>query len=868
MQTEMNDKLIPIWSQVLGVDTIDHKDNFFSLGGHSLLAIELLHRIEEQFLIRLNMQDIVESPTVNELASRILQQTTAPKRSERIFALSGHNSYPLTLNQKQVWSLNVLYPDSPAHHISTLLRIGRNVNEEAARKAIHYIGKRQEALRTSFNVQNGQPVQEIHPEFNLKVPFIDIEEKNLIQLATQEIRRPFKLNEHPLIRIIFYRIAPDNYAMFFMAHHIIWDGISNTLFFHEFNHCYQAFLEDRDPDLPPLKMSLKEYALNEMEYLHGADFLEQTAEWKKILKGPLPTLNLPGGLVRPAKIRNDISTYFFEIGKDKLLQLESYAQAKHLSVYHVLMTVYNVTLANITGTLDLIVGTPVHGRHHRDIRKAFGYFSNFLPVRSQLNADLSFKENISIILESLKNAFYNQQVPLDVLIREAGQTLYQTLFLYLDVTKELDVFEELKFEQIKIDRQAGHSDIDFYLYKSRSKIEIYVEYKKDLYSEDPIEHLVKVFNNVLDSILVNDEQPLPALGVKFTMPRASNLKDKIKRFNKSSAIPQTQLHQDIAEIWKEALNLDEIGVEENFFDLGGHSILAVEIFNQINERYQIDLPLASIIEGITINGLVEKIQQEMSEQKLPDFSLFKHVVPLRVGTNAKNLFCFHGVGGNILNYYRLTDFVGELSFYGIQSAGVTSDTPLPQTIEEMASLYIEEIKLLSPKGPYHLAGGSMGGLLALEVAQQLKRSGDQVSALIMFDTFGPNRETTDTDADKKNFFTRCLDSLQGRSDRFIKKIQFRYYQFINKAPPLELRFFRVQENNLLAMNRYQVKPYDDSVILIRAPKKRRGTYADPKLGWEGTLTGEFEIIEVDGSHEKLIENPSFVRSFQSVVSKL
>lgn len=862
------EKLSSIWKEVLDVSDISGDDNFFSLGGHSLLAMELLNAIEDKFLLRLNMHDIVESPSIIALSQLIQERKNLEDTlGLNLQSFQDGGCYPLTLNQKQVWSLNALNPGSLTHNLSTALRIKRPLCENTINNALNYIVDRQDVLKTRFKIVNGAPVQEIVQDLNYQISFIDIKEDELLSTLHGLMKKPFNLKNDPLMRIQFFRLAPDEYIFFFMVHHIIWDGLSNTMFFHEFNHCYEAFLEGKRPGLPPVKKTLKEYALKEAEYLSSEEIKGQKEEWRKLLHAPLPRLNLPTDFPRKEPLSNEVKTYLFEIQGDLFHELEEYAKKKHLSLYNVLITAYQITLSALSGNLDIIIGTPVHGRHQRDTRQTFGYFINTLPIRTKLASGLSFLDNLKLVMETLKNAFYNQNVPIDLIIRTAfensgyKEALFQTLFIYLDVTKELDLFKDLKYEQVKINRPAGHTEIDFYLYKSRNKIEVAVEYKKDLFLESSIERLSQKFLEIIKSFLANENVKLSALGVKPSdaNPPSPEVKSAPK---KRGSLRPGETSRFVMDLWKEVLGIELIDPDENFFDYGGHSILAIEIFTRINDHFHLELSLSSIFEGLTVNSLSELIEQELKQVSPPHLLDLKCTVLMnRPSFHWTPLFCFHGVGGNILNYYPLSELSETRPFFGIQSPGVTQAKLTPLTLSEMAKVYKEEIQLIQPQGPYILAGGSMGGMVALEVALQLKQEGQTVSHLIMFDTFGP-----DLEAIQEPFFS--FRKVRERFASLRKSLMIKYYHFKKKPLPGHLRFFEVERNNALALKNYRPRPYHGNLTLIRAPLASRGHYADPYLGWKNTITGNIQVIEVQGQHENLIEGMSFTASFKKVLEDL
>ena len=185
----------------------------------------------------------------------------------------------------------------------------------------------------------------------------------------------------------------------------------------------------------------------------------------------------------------------------------------------------------------------------------------------------------------------------------------------------------------------------------------------------------------------------------------------------------------LTKIWQELLGVGSIGLHENYFDLGGDSSLAVQLFSRIASVFKVQLPLATLFDAPTIAELAEVLHREVSA---PQWS---PLVAIQPSGSRPPFFCMHGAGGNVLIYRDLSRYLGaDQPFYGLQSQGLDG-TSLPLgTIEEMAALYVNEIRKVSPHGPYFLGGYCMGGTVAYEVAQQLCAQGEEIGLLALFDT--------------------------------------------------------------------------------------------------------------------------------------
>jgi pimeloyl-ACP methyl ester carboxylesterase len=306
-------------------------------------------------------------------------------------------------------------------------------------------------------------------------------------------------------------------------------------------------------------------------------------------------------------------------------------------------------------------------------------------------------------------------------------------------------------------------------------------------------------------------------------------------------------------------------VKDNFFEIGGHSLLAVQLFTKINDLYKVNIKLAALFQYPTINQLASFIKSELNIKSTDissvqnhsnnyDSKIFQSLVPIRTSGSDLPIFMFHSVGGNVLNYVKLAIGIDDTHpIYGLQSRGVDGFSAMDNSIEDMASAYILEMKLISPKGPYILCGGSMGGSIAVEVAIQLEAMGDKIQKLIIFDTFGPNIDIKKLKDEGNNFFKNIKTSLYYRSMTIINKIRTTLLKGFGVSIPHSIRYFNIEMNNYKALWKYKPGVYRGDLILFRAPIDSSGWYSDPLMGWKGTIQGHIKTILLEGGHSDFVE---------------
>lgn len=352
-----------------------------------------------------------------------------------------------------------------------------------------------------------------------------------------------------------------------------------------------------------------------------------------------------------------------------------------------------------------------------------------------------------------------------------------------------------------------------------------------------------------------------------------------------SATPRKDLERELCGIWQRLLQREHVGIHDNFFDLGGYSLLAVRMFAGMREQHGVDLPLSVLIERPTVAQLAEALRAGVEASRAdagspakarPGGQTHGSLVELRAGGSATPVFFVHAVGGNVLNYLPLARaLAADRPVYGLQSAGLDGvDSPL-DTIDAMADRYVAGIRSVWPSGPYLLAGGSMGGLIALEIARRLREQGEDIGLLAMFDTYGPDMPNRSGESPWRPHrwwsLYRRLDA--GQRAHLWRRIGFRLWrlpwmrmrQWLGRGRsgvPQELRIHQVEQANYAALAAYRPRSYPGRITLFSAGQSRVGD--DHSRGWQSFVAG-VDVVELDGRHDNIIEQPDLPQLFRRCV---
>ncbi len=325
--------------------------------------------------------------------------------------------------------------------------------------------------------------------------------------------------------------------------------------------------------------------------------------------------------------------------------------------------------------------------------------------------------------------------------------------------------------------------------------------------------------------------------------------------------PKGEVERTLAGIWQELLGLEQVRIDDNFFDLGGSSLIALRLFAQIEKKFARKLPLATLLEAPTVKQLAGVLEREEST------AAWSPLVAIQSNGSRPPFFCIHGAGGNILNYRDLAHHLGtDQPVYGLQSQGLDGEQPLHTRIEDMAAHYLKEIQAVQPEGPYFLGGYCMGGTVALEIAQQLHAQGQKVALLALPETY--------------NWANIKAQSFLDDVYYYIQKIEFHWRNFLLLPSKEKLIFIKEKANvakgrrkvwfgmitsitrnkfhlddgqhlslsqlwetNDRAAANYVPEPYLGRITQF-LPIKQYARYDGPELGWDKLAAGGVEIYKL------------------------
>ncbi len=346
---------------------------------------------------------------------------------------------------------------------------------------------------------------------------------------------------------------------------------------------------------------------------------------------------------------------------------------------------------------------------------------------------------------------------------------------------------------------------------------------------------------------------------------------------------ENRIERNLSVIWKELLNLPAIDPDDNYFELGGSSLFAVRMFEQIEKKLGRRLPLATLYEAPTIRQLSKRI---VEIEYSPSWS---SLVEIKKGNGSKpSIFFMHSEGGNVLEYWPLSNYFSpDQGVYALQAKGLEGEAVVSQTVEEMAGNFLSEIERIQKKGPFYLGGYCLGGLVAYEMARQLIDRGEKVNFLALISARTPAylRMGSSNATMLKRFAGRLSERVRLECDNlshlnwnqkynYLRERLMRFNNLVQVNCEIQLErvfskfspnanwhsrdyiLYQSVQNQDHAFMNYDPKPCSTSAVMFRVKNNPSFFVEDDLLGWSKLVQGDIRTFEVDCFHKNIMKEPN------------
>jgi tyrocidine synthetase-3 len=518
---DIETELVKIWNEVLGKDashaSIGIDDDFFELGGHSLNAAMVTAKIHKELNVKVPLAELFHKSTIRKLSEVI--RLSAKDKYKSLQPVEKKDYYLLSSAQKRLYFLQQMDLDNRVYNIPQIVKLKGRIDKGKLEKTFNKIIQRHESFKTYFEIVDGEPVQRIKQEVEVKVD--DYEgTRGLAPLSTpaaaliSSFIQPFDLSNVPLLRIGLVRLHDREHILVMDMHHIIADGTSMGILLKDF------MASIKEENLSPLPLQYKDFSEGQVLYRKGQLFKGQEVYWQRQFPGEIPVLNLPYDRPRPALQRFEGSTAAFKLDKEKTAALNHLAVQQGVTLFTVLLAAFNVFLFKLSGQEDIVVGSPVEGRRQPELERIIGMFVNTLALRNLPSRDKTFKQFLQDVKENSLNAFENRDYPFEDLVerlkvsRDLGRNPLFDVMLVLQ-NMEIPGFQlrGLTITPYPFENQTSKFDLSLTAVERGDQLDFLFEYCTALFEKETILRFIGYFKKIIGSVIKNVNQKISQLEI-------------------------------------------------------------------------------------------------------------------------------------------------------------------------------------------------------------------------------------------------------------------------------------------------------------------------------------------------------------------
>ena len=441
---------------------------------------------------------------------------------------------PLSYGQQALWFLYRSKPESAAYNTAFSIRIHTSVDLQVLHRVFQILIARHPSLRSTFSLREGEPIQEIHGYQETYFEEVDaptFTDNELYQQVLGCYRRPFNLENGPVMRVSLFTRSENDHILLLVFHHIVCDAWSIWLLVDEFRQLYATEKSGQKSRLSPVQYTYGDYIQWQNNLLNSTRGEQLRMYWQKQLSGELPVLELPTDRARPPVQSHEGKTYAFTLSQELTRQLAALAKAEGATLYMTLLAAFQVLLYRYTDQEDILVGSPVVGRTQADFEGIVGFFVNQIVLRANLDGNPSFVTFLSQVRQTVLAALAHQDYPFYLLVKElhpvrdpSRSPIFQAYFVLQklqqgelsdsiannDKDSRLN-WDGLEVESFEIPQMEGQFDLTLELMELKGSLSGVIKYNHDLYDETTIARMPGHLQTLLEGIVSNPHQCISQL---------------------------------------------------------------------------------------------------------------------------------------------------------------------------------------------------------------------------------------------------------------------------------------------------------------------------------------------------------------------
>ncbi|MFD2673094.1 amino acid adenylation domain-containing protein, partial [Marinicrinis sediminis] len=502
--------LAEMWTELLGVEQVGAEDDFFHLGGHSLKAVQLTVAIQKTLGAEVSLREVFAHSRLDRLAEWVDQKQ--PEAFTAIPELEEAPYYALSSGQTRLYLLHQMEHVGTSYHLPAAMRISGKLNLQAFKTAFEQVISRHESLRTTFEMQDGRPVQVIHKGFEFQLEQLEgtgsgqadeIDKPQAVDEMIRQFIRPFNLKELPLFRVGIHSFDDEHHLLLFDMHHLIADGLSIARLQEDVITAYEHGELDRLP------VQYRDYAHWSTQQLDGDRMQNHEQYWLAQYADGVPISQIPTDYPRPAVKGYAGSQIVKLLTAEETLHLRALAIKERVTLTTIMMAAFSRLMMAWSGQRDVVIGTPVSGRTHSDVEQLIGMFVNTLPIRmkDETESELSIRQWLLHTSEHLLESMEHQAYPFDQLVEKlnvARDMSRNPLFDVMFVMQNTGVlqFESQQFdmEHVQVNHPQAKFDLTLEVLEQEDGCSLRFEYSTALFHESTIQRMADAYCWLLEQI--------------------------------------------------------------------------------------------------------------------------------------------------------------------------------------------------------------------------------------------------------------------------------------------------------------------------------------------------------------------------------
>lgn len=780
-------------------------------------------------------------------------------------------------NIEAILPLTELQQGMLIHHLSNPLhdegflhvgfRLKGPLNTNFFKKAWGLAVERHQVLRSSVHWENIRtPVQLIRWVSEPNWTILDWTD---ISLAEQSIRLEalksaqkgmgMDVKQNPLLNFHFIKMGEEEFFFLWPCHHLLLDGWSSSNIVKDVCAFYDALCKGTDTELEALP-SLKTY----YAWLKNKEQQGASSFWASYFAGySNPHLFMRGNV--PARSHGNIMKCI-SLSETESKKITEKARANLVSVNTIIQGAWSLLLSAYFNTGNVVFGTSVSGRSNDfpNMDLLTGMFMNILPVCSIFDKQCSLKEWLqSFQKRQVACLKYEDSTATEILsqvCKTKGGIMFDSLLVF-----ENFPWKNLKCGDVEISDYGSGVTSNYpisLIIVPGTKMEFKFIFSTDQLDERTKNWIIDNWEGVLKLILSDEvtqiQQVLDGIGVFYRDDSVQKGLEvhKIEALSVNYVAPRNEIEEQLVKIWENLLGIDKVGVMDNYFELGGKSIMAIQMFALIESKLGARLPLTTLLFSSTIEQIGELITKN-NKSELPKW---KFIVPLKTTGDEKPLFCVHGGEGHVLFYKLLPNYLNEnRPVYLLQPKGIDGDETMHESIEAMSKDYLSEIMQIQGDGTYNIMFFCYSAL-AVEMALLLQGIGKQVNLIIVDST-----AQSPVNVSHRSFWLRAkkyLLKLQHAPLLTLKSsVVYRYRKLLE---PVYISLTKDKSTIVLAKIRkhldyvhgqYVWNKIDSPIALILTEKEPMENRVEKIRSWEYWTNKTVKVYYNTGNHLNLFEEP-------------